>query len=81
MEEKFLKLFELANILNESQSNIFAEIKYVANDSKKIEIYIRKKDDFSYIEKCEIMLVTNPIAKLDAIIDIFTTYIKGTANE
>jgi hypothetical protein len=27
------------------------------------------------------MLVTNPIAKLDAIIDIFTTYIKGTANE
>lgn len=81
MEEKLLELFKIADSLNEKQENVFSEIAYCADNSKKLEISIRKKKDYSYVEKCEIMLVNNSIAKLDAIIKIFNDYTGGASNE
>mgnify|MGYP003432879662 CR=1 FL=1 len=46
MEQKLLKVFQLADRLNTKQSKIFAEINYTANDSQKLEISIRRKKDF-----------------------------------
>lgn len=54
MEQKLLKVFKLADKLNTKQSKIYAEINYIANDYQKLEISIRRKKDYSYIEKCEI---------------------------
>lgn len=81
MEEKLLELFKVADTLNEKQENVFAEIAYRADNSKKLEISIRKKKDYSYVEKCEIMLVNNSVSKLDAIIKIFNDYTGGAGNE
>lgn len=81
MEEKLLELFKIADSLNEKQENVFAEIAYCADNSKKLEISIRKKKDYSYVEKCEIMLVNNSVSKLDAIIKIFNDYTGGANNE
>lgn len=81
MEEKLLELFKIADTLNEKQENVFAEIAYRADNSKKLEISIRKKEDYSYVEKCEIMLVNNSVSKLDAIIKIFNDYNGGASNE
>ena len=81
MEEKLLELFKIADSLNEKQENVFAEIAYCADNSKKLEISIRKKKDYSYVEKCEIMLVNNSVSKLDAIINIFNDYTGGASNE
>ena len=52
MEEHLLKLFQLANKLNEKQDKIYAEIEYTADDRKRLRISIRAKDDFKCIEKC-----------------------------
>ena len=41
MEEKLLELFKVADTLNEKQENVFAEITYRADNSKKLEISIR----------------------------------------
>ena len=71
MEEKLLELFKVADTLNEKQENVFAEIAYRADNSKKLEISIRK----------EIMLVNNSVSKLDAIIKIFNDYTGGASNE
>ena len=79
MEEKLLELFKVADTLNEKQENVFAEIAYRADNSKKLEI--SKKKDYSYVEKCEIMLVNNSVSKLDAIIKIFNDYTGGASNE
>jgi len=81
MEEKLLELFKLANKLNENQDKIFAEIKYIANDNKILEICIRNKKDFNYIEKCEIKLNNNVISNCDNIISLFKTFIGGVCNE
>lgn len=81
MEEKLLKLLKMANTLNEKQDKLYAQIEYCADHTKKLEISIRKKYDFSYVEKCSVMLINNPIPKLDAIINIFEEYIGGSANE
>lgn len=51
MEEKLLKVFKLADRLNNKQSKIYATIHYTANNFHKLEIEIRSKKDFSYIEK------------------------------
>ena len=53
MEEKFLKLIKLADELNEKQNRVYAEIHYTADNNKKLEIAIRSKEDFSYIENCD----------------------------
>lgn len=81
MEEKLLKLFKMANTLDEKQNKLYAQIEYCADHTKRLEISIRKKEDYSYVEKCSIMLLNNPISKIDAIIKIFEEYIGGVSNE
>lgn len=46
MKDKLLKIIKLADELNEKQDKVYAEIEYVANDSKKLVISIRSKKDF-----------------------------------
>ena len=43
MEEKLLKVFKLADRLNNKNSKIYAEIHYEANDGHKLQICIRRK--------------------------------------
>lgn len=81
MEEKILKLFKLADSLNEKQHKLFAEIEYSANDTKRLIISIRTKKDYKYIERYEIELTKNPISKWDNIIELFENYIGGAINE
>lgn len=81
MEEKFLKLIKIANELNEKQSKIYSEIEYIANDSKKLIISIRSKEDFSYIEKCEIQLNRFNLSEWDHIITLCETFVGGVVNE
>lgn len=81
MEEKILQLFKLANTFDEKQDELYAQIEYTADSSRKLEICIRKKQDFSYVEKCSVMLVNNPVSKLDAILKLFEQYVGGACNE
>ena len=78
MEQKLLKVFQLADKLNTKQSKIFAEINYTANDSQKLEICIRRKKDFSYIEIC---IQENSEIRWDNIITLFETFIGGVKDE
>jgi len=81
MEEKLLKLFKLADELNNKQNKVYAEIKYIANDSKKLEICIRTKEKFEYIEECKIQLKDNSIMNWNKIVSIFENFVGGIANE
>lgn len=81
MEEKLLKLFKLADSLNEKQNNLFSEITYCANNSKTLTICIRSKIDFSYIEKCEVQLNNKSNISWNNIISLFETFIGGVVNE
>lgn len=81
MEEKLLELLKMANALDERQEKLYAQIEYCADKTRKLEISIRRKADFSYVEKCSVMLLNNPIPKLNAIINIFNQYIGGVTNE
>ncbi len=81
MEEKLLKIFKLADSLNEKQDKIYVEIVYSADDSKNLELAIRSKEDFKFIERCEIKLNKNPLIKWDNIIELFESYIGGVTNE
>lgn len=81
MEEKLLELLKMSNILDEKQEDLYAQVEYCADKTRKLEISIRKKGDYSYVEKCSVMLLNNPIPKLDAIIEIFKQYIGGASNE
>ena len=81
MEEKLLELLKLANTLNEKQDTIFAQIEYCADHTRKLEISIRQIKDYKYLEKCSVMLLYNPIEKLEAFIKIFENYAGGDFNE
>lgn len=81
MEEKLLKLFKLADLLSEKQDKVFAQIEYYADNSKKLQILIRSKKDFSYVEKCEIYLANDSLIKWDNIIEILERYVGGAINE
>ena len=81
MEEKLLKLFKLADSLHEKQDKLFADIEYSANDRKRLIISIRNKEDYKYIERCEIELTNNSSIKWDNIIKLFENYIGGATNE
>lgn len=81
MEKKLLTVFKLADKLNNRQSKIFAEIHYVANDSKKLELTIRNKKDFSYIERCEITITNTSEKQWDNIITLFDTFVGGMIDE
>lgn len=76
MEEKLLEIFKLADTLNEKQDKVYAQITYSADDSKTIEVAIRSKNDFSFIEKCECKLYQNPLIKWNNFITIFKSYIE-----
>lgn len=81
MEEKLLKVFKLADKLRDNQSKVYAEVHYTANSQQKLELIIRSKKDFSYIEKCEINLTENAKIKWDKIITLFETFVGGATNE
>lgn len=74
MEEKLLELFKIANEINEKQEKIYAQIVYSADDYKKLDISIVSKENYSYIEKCSVMLAQNPIQKLDVVIKLLNEY-------
>ena len=77
MEEKLLKIFKLADSLNEKQDKVYAQITYTADDNKIIEIVIRSKKDFSYVERCQFTLYQNPLIKWDNFIEMFESYVKS----
>lgn len=81
LEEKLLEIFKLVSILNEKQSKVYAEIHYYANEWKRLEIIIRSKVDFSYIQKCEIQLTDTLLIKWDNIITLLKNYINGITNQ
>lgn len=81
MEDYLLKLFKLADSLNDNQKKVYAQITYYADDNKTLEISIRSKQDYKYIEKCQIQLKQKPHIKLKMISDLFNTYVGGNANE
>ena len=81
MEEKLVELLIVLNKLNESQEKIFGEFDYTADDAKKLEISIRRKGDFKYVERTNISLTNYPVEKLEAIINIFKNYAGGKENE
>lgn len=81
MEEKLLKVFKLADKLNNKNSKIYAEICYEANNSQKLQICIRRKKDYSYVERCEICITENSEEKWNNIITLFDTFIGGVKDE
>ena len=86
MEENLLKIFKLADMLNEKQSKIYAEIEYTADNKKKLQISIRAKDTYRYIEKCEVQLaysigVAKPVAVYVDTFELFESYIGGVSDE
>lgn len=81
MENKLLKIIQLADELNERQDRVYAEIEYKADKSKTLVISIRSKKDFSYVEKCEVQLNAFSMIKWDNAISLFETFIGGVVNE
>jgi len=81
MEEKLLKIFKLANKLDAQQNKIYAEIEYSAHNSPKLEISIRSKKDFSYIEKYEIYLGNTTNEKMNEMVTLFETFVGGVLHE
>lgn len=77
MEEKLLELIKLADTLNEKQDKVFAEIKYEADDSKTLRISIRKKDDYKYVECCEMQMRERNLIKWNSIIELLKSYIEN----
>ena len=71
MEKELLELFKLAELLNNKQEYVYAELKYSADNSKTLEICIRSKNEFSYLSKNSIQLNENSIFKIQDIIKLF----------
>ena len=81
MEEKLLKIFQLADELDKKQDIVYAEIEYTANKKQKLVISIRSKKTFKFIEQCEVELANNHLIKWDNMIELFRTYVGGACNE
>ena len=81
MEEKLLQIFKLAEKLNTNTSKVYAEIQYTANNSHRLEIAIRSKKDYSYIERCDITTQETSEIKWDNIIALLETFIGGVKHE
>ena len=81
MEENLLKVFKLVDILNEKQDKVYAQIYYEASNSKKLEISIRSKEDYKFIERCEVHLTKNNLIKWENIIELLESYVEGVSNE
>ncbi len=80
MEEKLLKIFKLAEQLNTSNSNVYVQLQYAANDSKKLDIAIVSKKDFSYIERCSFQL-NGELIKCDNFITLLEIFVGGASHE
>lgn len=81
MEEKLLELFKLADKLYSKQNKVFAEINYSANKTKTIEVSIRTKEHFKYIEKCKFETRNMTEEKWNEIVKLFDTYVGRCSNE
>lgn len=81
MEEKLIELFKLANDINENQDKVYFKFEYTADNTKKLEIHIISKENYSFIETDSIMLKYEPIEKIDTIIKYMFKYAGGVANE
>ena len=77
MEKKLLEILEVANEVNNAQDSVYVQIIYTANNNKDLEIAIRSKKDFCYVEKCELQLKTQPFVKLETIIYVLKSYLAG----
>ena len=81
MEEKLLKIFQLADELDKKQDIVYAEIEYTSDKRQKLVISIRSKKTFKFIEQCEVELANNHLIKWDNMIELFRTYVGGACNE
>ncbi len=81
MEEKLLKIFKLADSLNEKQDKVYAQIIYTADKNKTVEISIISKENYSYIERCQFNISQNTLLKLDNLIELFKNYIDDAKNK
>ena len=81
MEEKLIELFKLANDINENQDKVYFKFEYTADNTKKLEIHIINKKNYSFLETASIMLKFEPIEKIDTIMKFMSKYIGGVANE
>lgn len=77
MEEKLLKIFKLADSLNEKQDKVYAKIIYTADDNKIMELAILTKNDNLYVESCKCRLYQNPLIKWDNFISLLKSYIES----
>ena len=77
MEKHLLKLIKLADKLNEKQDKVFAEIHYSGDDGKKLEICIRTKKEYKYVEKIEMQLKQSSIINLENAVHLFEMYVNG----
>ena len=80
MEKKLLKIIELANELSEKQKNVYAKIEYTSNDSKRLEVSIISKKDFSFIVRCSIQF-NGDLLSYDLVIRLLELYTGGKVNE
>ena len=80
MEKHLLKLIKLADELNEKQDKVFAEIHYCGDDSKKLEICIRMKKEYKYVEKIELQLRQSSIINWENAVHLFEMYVNGGAS-
>ena len=80
MEEKILKIIKLANELADTQDKYYAKIEYTSNDSKRLEISIINKNDFSFIERCSLQF-NGEATCCDLMIKLLETYAGGQTNE
>lgn len=78
MEESLIRIFKLANKLNNIQDKVYAQIIYTADSRQKLQILIISKKDFSYVERCEFQLGNNPILKWNNVAELFEKYVEGT---
>lgn len=81
MEKKILEIFKLADSLGDMQDKVYAQIEYSANEQKELNISIRSKVDYSFIEKCNVQLKGSSFVILDSIILLLKNYIGGQINE
>lgn len=78
MEDKLLEIFKLADSLNENQDQVYAQITYIADNDKTIELTIKSKNDNSYLGNCRFKLYENPLSRWEKFIELFKSYIEST---
>ena len=76
MEDKLLKIIKLADELNEKSEDVYAQIEYLANDTKILELSIRNKHDYSYVKECKLNMNNASLIQWDVIISMLERYIE-----